>query len=100
MKLFIHLDTRLEVFDEIPEDGIEVDSHGSFFSIRGNFEKVNSQPNLLENPYYHCSECNGYIAGFPHREQENTIGPLSGRCGSSYHCIRCGYELSFSGYMS
>lgn len=51
-------------------------------------------------PYYKCTYCDGWIEGSPDSKQENTLGPLCGRCGTVLSCIRCGQEIDFFGVIS
>lgn len=50
--------------------------------------------------YYHCPHCKGWIEGAPTTYGEHTLGPLSGRSGTVYACIRCGEEVAFNGLVS
>lgn len=50
--------------------------------------------------FYFCRFCEGWIEGDAYEYRENTIGPLCGRDGTVYSCIRCGHELGFSGRVS
>lgn len=95
----LYIDKELDVYDTIPNDGIEVDSHG-FIKNNKDWKVLAEYPERLNNKYYFCKQCTGYIMGEPEQEREDTIGPLAGRCGTSYRCKRCGYELGFNGYMS
>lgn len=105
--MFYHyqINPELPVHKEIPAAGIEVDFDGDFKDM--DWQAVISQPTLYtemcaKDKYYYCpnSECQGYIKGTPAVSTENSIGAMAGRCGTSYHCIRCGWELYFNGYIS
>ncbi len=50
--------------------------------------------------YTYCPWCKGWIEGFPIQEHEDTMGPLSGRCGTVSYCRRCGHEIDFFGSIS
>ena len=47
--------------------------------------------------YYHCQHCGGWIKGRAIAHREDTSGPLCGRQGTAYICIRCGREINFFG---
>jgi predicted RNA-binding Zn-ribbon protein involved in translation (DUF1610 family) len=49
--------------------------------------------------WHFCPKCDGWIRGKPNQFEENTLGPLCGRQGTTSHCARCGYEINFSGMM-
>lgn len=90
------LDSDLPVYNKIPDNGIEVDCYG--FVI--DWVVLMDHEEKIKNKFCYCTRCNGYIPGTPIQEGENSIGPLCGRCGTSYRCRRCGKELAFNGYMS
>lgn len=50
--------------------------------------------------FYECRHCKGWIEGHPHESRVNNLGPLSGRRGTEFHCVRCGHEVGFTGMMS
>lgn len=50
--------------------------------------------------FHFCSRCKGWIEGYPSSRNEHSLGMLSGRSGDSYHCRRCGHEISFVGRVS
>jgi hypothetical protein len=50
--------------------------------------------------FHYCRNCKGWIEGPTNEYGEDTIGPLSGRCGTSHCCRRCGTEVYFSGILS
>lgn len=50
--------------------------------------------------YYYCDDCKGWIAGYPYEYREDDIGPLCGRRGTVFSCIRCGNEIGFNGMVS
>ena len=50
--------------------------------------------------FYECAYCKGWIEGRPSQYEESNLGPLCGRRGTVYSCIRCGHELGFEGIMS
>lgn len=89
-------DKSLEIFPEVPHDGIEVSHMGH----TKNYNKLRENPELLHNPFYFCRACSGYIQGKPAPITEDTMRPLAGRQGCSYRCRRCGRELCFVGAIS
>jgi hypothetical protein len=99
LKYYNNTNNDLPLYNEVPENGLEIDVHGSF-TDGASWEILKTYPEYLHNTFYYCNQCKGYIAGQPSQDGENSIGPLAGRCGTSYNCIRCGYELGFHGYMS
>jgi hypothetical protein len=83
-------DPSLPVLDELPEgDWHREDLFGYPYAFGGGGRR-----------FYRCSHCAGWIEGQPAASRVNTLGPLSGRQGTEYHCRRCGSELAFSGMMS
>jgi hypothetical protein len=50
--------------------------------------------------WHKCQYCDGWIPGMAFEAQENTLGPMSGREGIVYYCLRCGNEIGFSGVQS
>jgi DNA-directed RNA polymerase subunit RPC12/RpoP len=89
----------LEIFPELPEGGIELDMLGRakyHYRDRLTLEEIYDK----NRHYYFCQYCGGYIQGKTHAKRVNTIGPLAGKCGTDYCCVRCGRTLSFSGRMS
>lgn len=46
---------------------------------------------------YFCRHCGGWISGLPNHYRVNTLGVLSGRQGTEYHCRRCGEKIGFRG---
>lgn len=50
--------------------------------------------------YHWCSQCAGWVPGFPRDRRVNNIGILSGRKGVASHCARCSYEIWFSGMIA
>ena len=49
---------------------------------------------------HYCPKCGGWIEGHANQFREDTLGPLCGRRGTTYHCRRCGYEIGFTGCMA
>ncbi len=45
-----------------------------------------------DGAYHYCSACGGWVPGNPSVQEEMTPKRRKGR---SYHCKRCGYQLSF-----
>jgi hypothetical protein len=92
-----HRNKSLEVLKEKPE-GARPWPSLYYKSIYTGSPDMNGARKL----YYFCSsrECDGWIEGFPNQYNENTLGPLCGRDGKVIKCKRCGYEISFIGYMS
>lgn len=60
--------------------------------------KEDKSPNL--RTYYRCHYCDGWIEGEPYEYSENSLGPLCGRNGTAYSCVRCGREIGFTGMVS
>jgi len=54
----------------------------------------------VHHEYYYCHHCKGWIEGQAITHQENTLGPLSGRNGIAFECIRCQEEIGFNGIVS
>lgn len=50
--------------------------------------------------YHYCTQCRGWIEGWPTEYREYTLAPLSGRAGVARCCLRCAWELDFSGMVS
>lgn len=94
--MYNYINPSLPVLEKVPPDGFEVDVHGSIMD----WDKLITANKDKWDTYYYCTECKGYIKGSPSEHGENTIGPLAGRFGQSYNCIRCNYELAFYGYVS
>ncbi len=93
-----HINLELPVIKDFPENGIQVGSDGLIIDFN---KYVKAKDRGIETQtYYYCPQCKGYIEGYPGEYGENSIGPLCGRCGTAYYCKRCGYELSFYGYVS
>lgn len=93
---------KLEVFQELPDLFIEVDSK---FSLSRQYRLATiggqefAHPN---NSLHYCPECKGWIKGHPNDYAVNTLDSrrLAGRRGTEYHCARCGRKLGFFGMMS
>ncbi len=89
-------DKSLEVLKEVPTDGLLISGQG--FMI--DWKKYREHPEYKDNTYYYCQYCDGYIPGTPYAKAINTLGPLAGRRGTSYVCLRCRRETSFIGFHS
>lgn len=55
---------------------------------------------LTECVAYQCKQCNSLIVGMPVLGEEDSLGPLVGRRGSSLECKHCHAELKFTGIVS
>lgn len=55
---------------------------------------------MPEKVAYECKQCNSLIVGMPVFGEEDGIGPLAGRRGSSLECKHCHAELKFTGIVS
>jgi len=97
-------DESLPVLDKVP-DGYEISKlTWSFQEARLPIDKLiemhKADVKFRETQFYNCKYCKGWIEGEPYQYHEDNIGPLCGRRGTVYSCIRCGREIGFSGMVS
>lgn len=89
----------IPVLETLPEGLNEKPCWGNYKMAETPLEEVISKK-IPWIYYYHCHWCKGWIKGRPNEYREDTIGPLSGRRGTAFYCIRCGNEIGFSGMVS
>ncbi len=82
-------DLRLPVLAELPDGVRELEFPFGYKEAYGQGRR-----------FYSCRYCGGWIEGQPNSFPVNTLGPLSGRQGTEYHCRRCGEQIHFDGIMS
>lgn len=90
-----HIDKSIPVLELLP-DGV-AEQHWALMPIR---EAQGTTADGVYHNYYYCRHCKGWIEGQPIATGENTLGPLSGRNGTVYECIRCQEEIGFNGIVS
>lgn len=97
-------DDKLPVLKKVPKDYEVTGADWSFQRARLPFdkllEKYKANKNFKERRFYSCRYCKGWIEGEPYEYHEDDIGPLCGRRGDVFSCIRCGNEIGFCGMVS
>lgn len=96
MNLYDHDDTNpnLPVLSELPAGILDIDTNGREKQAYG----VDAEGQAIN--FHYCDQCKGWIPGYYHAVAHNSLGRLSGRRGTSYHCCRCGAQISFIGLMA
>lgn len=86
----------LDVHKELPK-GVQETKWGM-----GNLKEASGYVGEDYKQFHFCPKCAGWIEGHASRYEENTLNSsqLAGRQGTTYHCLRCGYEIDFFGRMS
>jgi|GEM_PF-4159281 len=88
----------MEVFKELPEDGIETNFSGW---PKPQYRKMNLEELYDQNRYYYyCPNCQGFIKGTMAQKRIDTLRPLAGRRGTEYSCRKCRSNLGFEGMVS
>jgi hypothetical protein len=85
---------HLKVYEELP-DGVAEEK----FSL-SNAKEASGRIDGKYVRFHYCHHCKGWIEGSPSSFGEHTLGPLSGRSGTAYYCLRCGHEIGFMGMYS
>lgn len=97
-------DNSIKVHKNLPIGFIETAGWGHFKTARKPIKDLidahKAGKDVDHRSFYHCMFCKGWIEGKPYEYREDTLGPLCGRSGSVFSCIRCGCEIGFSGMVS
>lgn len=84
----------LPVLSELPTGIQDIETRGREKEAYG----INEDGEVFT--FHYCDQCKGWIPGYYHAVQHNSLGRLSGRRGTSYHCCRCGAQISFIGLIA
>lgn len=90
--LGIRVKREMVVVQQLP---LGVEERANLWGLREAWGYVDGQ--FVE--YHYCDRCVGWILGGAVEVSENTLcgHRLSGRSGTCYRCVRCGYQIGFAG---